>query len=190
MKTNSKTVFIVIGIIVLIAIGIAIYFLTRPPKQMNHFTFPKTISVVNGTDYAKIDTVAMVLMNKILKYDTCEIYIFNMSYVLKRSDDYTLQAYLQSYRYEPNKFTLFINTDVVSRSDINMVLCHEFMHVRQYITGDLQINYDKPTLVTYKGKVIDLTKIVYEGRQYEIEAKAQQWDIAKQLRALLYQKPN
>lgn len=73
--------------------------------------------------------------------------------------------------------------------NLNLVVMHELVHVKQYESGDLNIL--SASVVTYKNKTIDLNRIHYRDRSYEHEAHAkgrQVWrDYQKHRRELRHQ---
>lgn len=75
MKNKKKTLFIVLGVILFVAL---ITLLMIRDKKMserpfNHFEFPTTLTIENNTGFEDIDTIALVLAHKVFEYDTMHI---------------------------------------------------------------------------------------------------------------------
>ena len=58
----------------------------------------------------------------------------------------------------------------ISAAQRDLALCHEFVHLKQSLSGDLVITYDgAQTRYVWRGE--DLTHLPYASRPWEIEAR-------------------
>lgn len=62
-------------------------------------------------------------------------------------------------------YYIYIKENLAS---VHLIMVHELIHVKQYETGELRISNGR--LVNFKGANINLKKIPYDLRSYEVEA--------------------
>ena len=59
---KKKTIYIIL--LIVLALGLIIYLITRiPKKEFEEFSFPPTIEVKNHTKTVMVDTITMVILN-------------------------------------------------------------------------------------------------------------------------------
>lgn len=81
------------------------------------------------------------------------------------TDDIEFAALLQ--QSTPTLYVLFVRK---SKVGLAQIICHEMVHLKQYVSGDLKMSSDFRT-VTWKGKTYDNSS-EYFNREWEVEARA------------------
>jgi hypothetical protein len=181
MKESKKLWFIIIGVVLLIAL--IIFLLTRAPKrEYNKFEFPSTIVVENSTPNRMADTITMVMLNKIMGYDTMNIQIFRIPLIFMES----FVAFIVKVNFQEHRYIIYLqnNVDVAT---MKTVLAHELIHLKQHELGifeTLPENYG----YVWKGDTVKYTEVKYEDRPYEIEAYSQGPQLLNKLNKVLYKK--
>jgi len=128
---------------------------------------------------AYYDTVLSIALDK-LEVKGVNIRILPLSKKTKLEFDGELKAHL---RYKDNQFYLY--TDFLHNSEIIDVFSHEAIHVQQYLSKDFV--YNANTAKAYwKGEEVDLDKISYDKRPWEIEAFKKQWSVSEKVYDDLY----
>lgn len=180
----KKKWIIIITIIILLIISYLIIN-KYSKKSVNTFDFPKTINVNNYTDNIRADTISMIIINKIMEYDTINLDIYNFKNDIN-SGNYLIIGFIQKIN-NPHSYQIFLKNKM-NENELIQILSHELIHLDQMEKGDLiQIigNYE---YVIYKNDTIFFNKIPYKERQYEIDAYSKEKKIKKQLKNLLYKK--
>jgi len=74
MKKLYKYILI---LIIVISSIMTVVEISNKQREFNKFYFPETLIVHNHTNNLKADTITMIILNKIMKYDdlTVEIYV-------------------------------------------------------------------------------------------------------------------
>ena len=173
-------------VVLLIALGIIISVIVskRRDARINRFEFPSTVVVNNYTPHWYVDTMAMVIINKIYSYDTISVNIYHAPKHLS-TEEYDIIGFIQKVPFQPHSYNIFVKQGNLPIS-IKRFLSHELIHLHQMELGDLiQIDYSK---IVYKGDTIYFSQVPYEKRLYEIEASLQENSIQKALNKLLYSK--
>jgi hypothetical protein len=180
---KNKWIFIIIPIIAII-IATIIFIIVHKEKHVNHFDFPITLKSHNYTNYERADTMTMIILNKILMYDTIEVNIYYMTSEIS-NNDIDVQAFIQKNPFVPHTYYLFIKKGSLT-VPIDKILSHEMIHVEQMENGNLlEIGGD---YFIFEGKTYQYTKVPYSQRPQEIEAFKKQDKILKELNTLLYSK--
>ena len=180
---KNKWIFIVLAIIAII-IATIIFVTVRKEKHIQHFDFPTTLKSHNYTEHKRADTMVMVILNKIMTYDTIEVDLYYMTTEIN-NNDIDVQAFIQKNPFVPHTYYLFIKRGDLT-VPIDQILSHEMVHVRQMETGVfIQITADD---FMYKGKVYQYSKLPYNQRPQEIDAFNNQTTILRELNNLLYSK--
>lgn len=180
---KNKWIFIVLAIIAII-IATIIFVTVRKEKHITHFDFPTTIKAHNYTDYKRADTMVMVILNKILLYDTIEVNLYYMIAEIN-NNNIDVQAFIQKNPFIPHTYYLFIKKGSLT-VPMDQILSHEMIHVKQMESGDfIQSSNDG---FIYKGKTYYYSKIPYNQRPQEIDAFNKQAKTLHELNNLLYSK--
>lgn len=180
---KKKTIFIVIGVI--LGLALIIFLLTKIPKrEFDTFEFPNTMIVENNTNNRMADTITMVLLNKILEYDTMEIQIYPMPAIFETVEDMEYKAYLEPVPFNEHRYTIFLQEDI-NIGQLKELLSHEIVHLMQYESGRLQVLPDKSGYV-WMGDTIMGVDDDYERRPHEVEARGSGFILQKKLNNILY----
>lgn len=174
---------IIISAILIIAAIILLYFLTKE-KPMKHFDFPSTIVVNNNTNIPKMDTIMMVIANKIFLMDTLRIDIYYMTIELS-TPDIQVDMYLMPDIYNKNKYILFVS-ELYRKENVKEHLAHEMAHLKQYQDGSLKYISVDSSYMVYNNKKIYYSQVPYEKRPFEIDAFKMQKEIVSRLNKILY----
>jgi len=151
---------------------------TRP---FNHFDFPETVMVTNGTEYEKADTLIMVLANKILGMDTVDIKVYYIP-VIVQEGEMEFYGMVQQLPFGEHKYLILLNKKL-SLSNLKTTLSHEFTHIDQYERGDLFVYGN---MYDWKEETKSFSDVKYQDRPFEKEAMKQQGKVVKELNELLY----
>jgi hypothetical protein len=179
---KNKWLIIVLVIIVIFITTIIIININKE-KHKNHFTFPESVEVNNFTDYNDVDTLVMIVLNKIFNYDTISIKIYYMNADLN-TDDIQIYAFIQKNPFRPHAYFIFLNKNI--SAPIDKILSHELIHLKQMESGELvqeTTNYS-----IYNRDTIYFSKVKYFDRPYEIEAFKNENAVLHKLNNLLYSK--
>ena len=104
---KKKRILIIIGVI--LGLILIIFLLTKIPKrQFNTFEFPDTMIVEDHTGNRMSDTITMVMLNKLLAYDTIEIHIYPMPSSFDNDDDIEYIAFISQVPYQQYEYTIFL----------------------------------------------------------------------------------
>jgi hypothetical protein len=171
----------------MIAFGIiiAIIINRQKEKRINHFEFPVTMVAQNYTDNYRADTIAMVILNRIFKFDTIRLNIYNTPKHLSK-DEYEIIGFIQKNPYEKHTYDFFVKRERLPVS-IKTFLSHELVHLQQMERGDL-IQLPGNEKILYKNDTIYYSEVPYNKRPYEIEAFSKENGIRSKLNDLLYSK--
>jgi hypothetical protein len=83
----------------------------------------------------------------------------------------------------PREFDLEINTRMQDRRFI-LTLAHEMVHVRQYVTKDVEELFRPKYAKRWKGELIDINAVKYWDQPWEIEAHEKEKPLAEAFWAL------
>jgi len=148
-------------------------------RRYNKFYFPETLVVNNHTNNQKADTIAMILLNKVMKYDNLTIDI----YVLKNAfdtEDLTVLSKLQKNQFYNHSYKLYIKNELRFGVLVD-VLAHEMIIIDQMETKNLYMLGDG---YVWQRDSAKYSRIEYFDRPYEKAAFKRQMDIVKQLKNL------
>lgn len=135
----------------------------------------------NYTKYKDSDN-----LDKLLQFVTDKLSITSGEVILSTNDrildmfgskDLHLEAILQP---TPIKDTFNLILRNRESSDVELILCHEMIHLNQYLNGDLKLDWDKKEFY-WKGVKYENT-IPYDNRPWEKEAFKQQYSLLKDWR--------
>ena len=152
---------------------------------MNKFTFPKEMVVENHTTHNGIDTISMVVLNKIMKFDTINVQIFNIKDGLFKDGNMDIMAYIEKVPFNKHKYVLFLAKDL-KNNNVEDIISHEMVHIKQMENGYLVQPFPHENYTIYKNDTIYYLKIPYEIRPFEIEAVKEQKSFSNDLYKILY----
>lgn len=179
---KKKTIYIIIGVI--LALGLIIYLISRiPKKEMDSFTFPDTIEVSNHTETETVDTITMVILNKVMGYDQMKIDIYDMPGIFKGDGETELIAFIEDVPFEEHRYKIYLKENV-RLGTLLSVLPHEMVHLKQHEEGRLQVI--KGLGYVWEGDSALYKEVPYDDRPYEKEAYVEGPIIKRQLTKILY----
>lgn len=137
------------------------------------------LTITNLTRYSNFDKIKQLLqwLAKRLGISTGEVVLVSSSKMLKKfsTDDIELKALLAPTAFI-NVYNLYLSD--VQSSDLNIILCHEMVHLLQYTSKQLNLDLEKKEF-TWKGVKYD-NSIPYDKRPWEIEAFSMQNKLYKE----------
>lgn len=179
----KKRTWILIIVLVMGIIGLMIYLNQREKRPFDTFEFPETLYVGNFTENVKADTIAKVILHELLGYDTLVVTFYPMPGAFEESKEIEFVAFLMKVEFSEREYIVFL-VDECSIGKLKMALCHEFIHLHQFETGELE------TLGEYgyvwKGDTVKYSEVEYEDRPYEIEAFQKGPKLERELNKILY----
>jgi hypothetical protein len=172
---------IVIGILVLILIGLVIYFTSNQKER----TFKKvTLShnniITNKTSKSYLDTLVSEGLDVLgLKGEFVMIKTMDPSLKDALGTDTELRAYIIG---ENNQYVIYI--DDLNREESLTILSHELIHLQQYSSGRLIKMEDH--FMMFDGEIYNVNNIKYKDRPWEIEAFKNETDLKIKVGELLF----
>lgn len=169
-------------IIIIIAFAIGIIVLISQFKQPSkQYVFPDTLTVYNHTDYQEMDTIAMLILDKVLNIDTAILYIYYTP-VSFDTENITIMGFVDKNQFTTHTYNIFCNKNITI--PIEEFLSHELVHVDQMEKGLLvPVPGSGQTIMIYKGDTINLYKVPYNKRAYEVDAQHQSFEILKEFKS-------
>ena len=182
-KTLKVIMWVVIAVVAVMTI-IAVAQLVQRKMESRPFAsydFPETIVVENSTNY-KADTICMHLAHSVLGLDTINLML---AYIPEHINEGGEEFYgiVQMLPFRPNQFLILLSREGMSFQLLKQTLSHEFVHIHQYISGDLVVY---PLYVIWKGEDVYLKEVPYEERPFEKDAFDNQGKYLKKLNKVLY----
>jgi hypothetical protein len=171
----DKKVRIICIVVLVLLTGLLIMKSCKKDKY-NTFTFPKTLVVNNYTNDKLADTVALIILNKIMKYDTMTINIYKIRDNYD-TEEFNFVSYITKIPFKKHEYIIFLKNDLFL-DYTKTVLSHELVHLDQYESGRLKIMEDGYEWMNITTKFKDEN---YLERPYELEAFKKQNDIKKKL---------
>lgn len=175
MKNNI--VKIVLGVIVLLILLFLIFKSKREERVFEKVVLTDYNTIQNAALPTYYDTVLIVAMEQ-MKLGGYVVNVEQLSDVAKSQFDGDLKAHI---RYFSSKFYLF--TGNMSRSESIEVLCHEVIHMQQYVSGDLVYNNN---FIIWKGDKMELNSKEYLDRPWEKDAFDRQSQLIRSVESVLY----
>ena len=161
-------------------IGLIILFL--PKYQTIQYKIPSTINITNTTTY-NVDTMVFIAVNKVMGIDSLKVNILYNDRYFKYNRD--IKAVL--YQNNPKDYNLFINRTVSNR-EIEVIIAHEMIHLKQYYDGIL-IQKSLTDSIVYNGIKFSPTTS-YNERPWERDAYTNQDIMLAKIKDLMYEKKN
>jgi len=179
---KKKTIYIIIGVV--LGLILLIYLLSRIPKrEFNTFEFPISLVVENHTNNEGADTIAMVILNKLLGYDTMTVMIYPMPSIFEKDDKMEYFAFIQRVPFQDHLYTLFLQKNA-SVGRMTYVFPHELVHLKQFELGHLRTIGEEAYV--WMGDTVKYSDVKYEDRPYEKQAIIEGRILQKKLNAILY----
>jgi hypothetical protein len=178
MKKNA----IITILIVLTLIGL--FFLLRyanRPQYYNKVTLSEDNYIFNLGEDKYVDTIVSVGLKE-LDVKGCSVTVEEMPQKVKDLFFQQNQMNLEATVFGENDMYDILTSDL-NRSGAILVICHELIHLKQYRSG--RLDYIDDGFVRFDNKVYKVTDIPYNNRPWEVEAFAQQYDLAKKVEKIL-----
>ena len=182
-KTLLAIMWIVIiaaAVMTIIAVGNLIQ-KKKDARPFNKYDFPETVQVTNMTNY-RADTMCLYLAHKVLELDTFDLSIVYIPEHVQPKDT-ELYAIVQQLPFGKNQFILLLQREGMSLGKLKIALSHEFVHIEQYLSGDLVVY---PLYAVWKGEDIYFGEVEYDERPFEEDAFIRQRAFKRKLNNLLY----
>ena len=173
----------IIGVLLIVIVMIQIQ---NSQKIIIKQTFPESVNIQNNTFY-KIDTIAKVLANKILGYDSINVLLAYMVEERSYGPDMKVFAYVIKLQHKPNTYIIFLSKNI-AEDKMTSIIAHEFAHIEQFESDSLQIIDQNKGWYLWKQKAINLSRIPYFQRDHEEEARNRSKELYKELYDRLYVK--
>ena len=164
----------------MLVFALAIFLITKvnEDKPFNKVTFTESNFVKNKTDMKYLDTLVLAGLH-VLEIDKTSVLILPLD--VEGSSDLELKAHI---RQVENGYIIFIKN--VDRNYALEIISHELVHLQQYNTGKLYINFITDELIFDK-KVYPVSKLpAYDVRPWEMEAFDKQFEVRAGVIEVLY----
>ena len=172
---------IVIGILILLLIGLGIYFLSNQKERtFKRVTLSHNNIITNKTSKSYLDTLVSEGLD-VLGLKGEFVMIKDMNPTLKGSlgSDTELRAFIIG---ENNQYVIYV--DDLNREESLTILSHELIHLQQYSTGRLIRMEDH--IMMFDGEAYNVDEIKYKDRPWEIEAFKNETDLKIKVGELLF----
>lgn len=179
MKNTSTSVFVIILLIIMVALGI--YFITNTQDT----TFKKVEIkdnknlVLNGTEKSYYDTIVFVGLD-VLGIKDVVLSIQPLSDGAKQ--DFANQGGELGAHIREHQGSYYLFIDETNKLESIDIIAHELIHLRQYENGELEFKND---ILKWKGEVYDRTSIPYNQRPWEIDAEKNQTSLSEKIKEVL-----
>lgn len=144
--------------------------------------------MIKVTDYFGLGNEAAVIETaaKLLNISDAEITVIQNDKMLDMvaGDDYVVNGLLHKTNIPGNNYNLYIRKD--TNEPIRSVICHEMLHLKQYIDGYLSVDLNNKKF-KWKGKDYPYS-YPYEQRPWEQEVFKQQTSFISKVRKALSKK--
>jgi hypothetical protein len=130
--------------------------------------------MIKVVDYFGLDNELSTIETaaKVLGIDDVEITVIKNDKMLNQvgSKDYVVNGLLYKNKMPGNSYNLYIRKD--TNTPLRSIICHEMLHLQQYINGDLSVDTDKRIFI-WKGKIYSYN-FPYMERPWEQEVYKKQ----------------
>ena len=141
---------------------------------------PSHLVVNNYSDCKSLDSLSLIILDKIFRYDSITITIVNMQV----KENTIASGFIDKDSTMLHSYIIYVNTNSVkSLNDKIYFICHELSHLRQYESGELVTLKDKTGMI-FRGDTINFESTGYSNRPYELDAIAKSIIIQKELKEL------
>lgn len=187
---NIKRIFGRYWYLLLVIVGIIIMctVCTREEKQRKYLDYRDNIVVINSTDYDKfvVDTTIMTVFEYIFRIDSSKKICINVTYLPVHLNTGDIEYKAISENINDSIYSVYLDRDLNDR-ELYVVLCHESIHLKQYMDKRLILNKGSKDSVLFDDKLYFASSDYY-NRPWEKEAYNSQYKLVKILKGLLYEK--
>jgi hypothetical protein len=153
--------------------------ISNKQREFNKFYFPETLIVHNHTNNLKADTITMIILNKIMKYDDLTVEIYVLKNIFDTHELIVLSK-IEKNKFYKHNYKLYIKNELRFGTLVD-VIAHEMVMIDQMETNKLQLLGDG---YVWKRDSAKYSRVEYYDRSYEVAAFKRQMDIVKQLKNL------
>jgi predicted metallopeptidase len=146
-------------------------------RPFNQVVLSEANSITNGALPTFYDTIISVGLDRAGIKDQ-NVIVNILSDGAKEQFEGQLKAHIRTLN---GSFYLFISD--LDKEDAIRVICHEIVHIQQYISGDLV--YQDGILI-WKGQTVDLNRVEYQEREWEIDAFRKETEIVNSVEQVLW----
>lgn len=158
----KKNIFkIIVALIVVFLVSFLLLITRAADRPFNQVTLSNVNSITNGSLPSFYDTIISVGLDQAGLKDQ-NVVVNTLSDGAREQFEGELKAHIREVN---GSFYLFISD--LDREDAIRVICHEIVHMQQYISGDLV--YQDGNLI-WKGQNVDLQRVEYQERDWETDA--------------------
>jgi len=154
------------------------------PPSYKKIQFPSTIVIKNQTQYKECDTIILALSHLIFKIDQIHVSILYFPENLNVSEQSLGDVFIRIDNTRNNGFYLFLRKNL-PHQEIEELLCLEFIHIDQYLRGDLIFFDDR---IIWKGEIFKYKDFDYYDLPHNVEAYTIQDSVVSKLKDVLYLK--
>ena len=172
---------IVIGILVLLLIGLIVYFISSKKQQISFksVTLSNNNIITNRTSKSYLDTLVSTGLDVLgLKGEFVMIKTLDPSLKGSLGTDSELRACIIG---QNNQYVIYV--DDLSREESMTVLSHELIHLEQYSSERLIRMEDH--FIMFNGDMFNVDNIPYKERPWGIEAFKKEKDLRTKIEKIL-----
>ena len=150
-------------------------------RVINDIVVPETIEIINFTTIKNIEPIVKLLAYKVFEFDKIRIRL-NYLPAIFNSGDFDYWGVAQKMIDGPQSYQIFLKKNL-TQSSLRGVLAHEFVHIDQYNSGDLQVTGAE---YIWKGESGNMYDVEYKRRPFELDAGKRSRQVLKDLKKILY----
>jgi hypothetical protein len=180
---NKKSVIVALGIIIAIVLLILLIVYSSKPVNYAVVDLPTDNFIDNQSSKPHLDTVVAIGMEE-LGISGCSVRIRDMNEQLRNNPGASGLELGAAIFGSGNSYLIYVDPSIDKREVIT-VMSHELIHLRQYFSEDLMIINGSAGIVKWKGEEMNVLNLEYNLRPWEVEAFAEQRNLAKDIMRIL-----
>ncbi len=180
---NKKSVIVALGIIIAIVLLILLIVYSSKPVNYAVVDLPTDNFIDNQSSKPHLDTVVAIGMEE-LGISGCSVRIRDMNEQLRNNPGASGLELGATIFGSGNSYLIYVDPSIDKREVIT-VMSHELIHLRQYFSEDLMIINGSAGIVKWKGEEMNVLNLEYNLRPWEVEAFAEQRNLAKDIMRIL-----
>lgn len=143
----------------------------------SHIVGQNNIIITNYTNY-DVKNIISLIANEMFDSLNAEIYVQYIPQMMLEKSDIYYDGFVLHPKYENINIYQILLRRYMNTSKLKHTLCHEFVHIKQYDDGRLDICTD---YAIFEGHKIYFSTVGYLDLEYEIEARYMQNKIYKKV---------
>lgn len=181
---NKKSIIISLGIILaLVVLLVLLIVYNSKPVNYEIVDLPTDNFIDNQSSKTHLDTVVAIGMEE-LGISGCSIRIRDMNDQLRNNPGVSGLELGAAIFGSGKSYLIYVDPSIDKR-EIITVMSHELIHLRQYFSEDLIVINGSAGIVKWKGEEMNVLNLEYNLRPWEIEAFAEQRNLAKNIKGIL-----